>query len=503
MFAVLKKIPPWGWVILGFLSLNLATCGWYPSVWTDEVAHSDPAANLYFGHGLTSTMFSQPSGEYWVGNPPLFMFLLFGWFKLVGFGIFQYRAFGYLLWSAGVALLCLAVRRARLIRSPLALAVLASLLFAGYAVVFNYRSGRYDPLILVVVAACFLAFTIPHPGWRRLAVFFSAALFLPTALTVGPFAAAFGCLVFLVTGRKFFMELACTALGLAAGFGALYAYVCGLGMWETYRRITVLAAQSYYPAGQATPVWQRKLAGFPPKLVQDPTAVILLLGLLGIFFSCRKKLDATGRRLVVLGTATFFLVPAMEQAAYAYQIYHCWQIYIPLAVCLVALLDRPQELFPVRTRNICLVALALVVFTLGLGLRLGLESTDRAGRDYSKVEQFVERTIHPGDVVMADCQAFYPLHKLNVTTYYYYYLSIIKPPEAGTINCLLINPNWLGAIRDKIGGDWVATGESYTQENKFTVAWLNRIFPHYYQNQSNQKYNLVMYRRVSVPAKQP
>jgi len=43
------------------------------------------------------------------------MFLLFGWFKLVGFGIFQYRAFGYLLWSAGVALLCLAVRRARLI----------------------------------------------------------------------------------------------------------------------------------------------------------------------------------------------------------------------------------------------------------------------------------------------------------------------------------------------------------------------------------------------------
>ena len=502
MSAVLKKIPPWGWLVLGFLSLNLATCEWYTSVWNDEVMISDAAANLYFGHGFTSTAFPQPHDEYWMGNSPLYAFLLFGWFKLVGFGIFQDRMLGYLLWAAGVALVCLTVQRARLIRSPAALAALAVLLSAGYAVVFNFRSGRYDPLILVVVAACSLAFTIPHPGRRRLAVFFSAALFLPTALTLGPFAAAFGGLFFLVSGRKFFTELACAAAGLAAGLGALCAYVCGLGMWPAYRRMMVLTAQCYYPPGQATPVWQRKLADFPHKLFQDPASVILMLCLLGIFFMCRKKLDAAGRRLVVFGAAAFLVMPAVAQGAYAYQIYHCWQIYIPLAVCLVGLLDR-VELFPVRARNCCLTALALAVFTLGLGLRLGLESTDRAGRDYSKVEQFVGRTVRPGDVLMADCQAFYPLHKLNVTAYYYYYLLVIKPPEAGTINCLLINPVWLGAIRDKLGGEWAATGESYTQENKFTVAWLNRIFPNYYKNQSNQKYNLVMYRRVPAPARQP
>ena len=303
-----------------------------------------------------------------------------------------------------------------------------------------------------------------------------------------------------MTGRKFFTELACAAAGLAAGLGALWAYLCGLGMWRTYRRLTVLISQSYYPPGQATPVWQRKLADFPHKLFQDPASVMLLLCLLGIFFLRRKKLDAAGRRLVILGAAAFFVMPAAAQAAYAYQIYHCWQIYIPLAVCLVGLLDR-VELFPARTRNLCLAALAVVVFTLGLGLRLGLESTDRAGRDYSKVEQFVRRTVRPGDVVMADWQAFYPLHKLNVTAYYYYYH--FEPPEAGTISCLLINPGWLGFIRDKLGGEWAATGESYTLENKFTIAWLNRIFPHYYQNQSNQKYNLVVYRRVPVPPKQP
>jgi len=502
MFSFIKKLPVWAWVILGFLLLNATTCDWYPSVWNDEAFYADPAANLYFGHGFTSTTSMQPREEHWVSNSPLFALVLFGWFKLAGFGIFQDRVLGYLLWSAGTALLCLAVQRTRLIRSPLALAVLACLLFSGYAVVFNYRSGRYDPLILVEVAGCFLAFTIPHPGWRRTAIFFSAALFLPTALTLGPFAAVFGGLFFLVMGRKFFVELVCVALGLATGLGALWGYVCGLGLWGTYRRMMVLTAQGYYPPGQAMPVWQRKLADFPHKLFHDPTSTILLLGLLGIFFLCRKKMDAAGRRLVVLGAAAFFVVPAVAQSTYAYQIYHCWQIYIPLAICLVSLLDR-VELFPARTRNFCLVALAVIIFMLGLGLRLGLESTDRAGRDYSKVEHFVGRTIHPGDVVMADNQAFYPLHKLNVTAYYYYYLYVIKPPEADTINCLLINPGWLGAIRGKIGGDWVATGESYTQENKFTIAWLNRIFPRYYQNQSNLKYNLVMYRRVPVPAKQP
>ena len=140
--------------------------------------------------------------------------------------------------------------------------------------------------------------------------------------------------------------------------------------------------------------------------------------------------------------------------------------------------------------------MSLVVFALGLGSRLGLEATDIAGRDYSRVERFVTSVIQPADVVMADFQAFYPLHKLQVTTYYYPYLRVIQPVEAKTITCLLVHSGQLDAIREKIGGDWIATGERMTRENKFTAAWLNRLFPKYYQNQSNQKYNLHVYRRA-------
>ena len=504
MFSILKKIPLWAWLIFGFLLLNIATYDWYTSVWNDEGTYTDPSANLYFGHGFTSTAWAQSKEEYWVVNSPLYPFLLFVWFKLAGFGIFQVRVLGYLLWSGAVALICLTVQRARLVRSPAAVAGLATLLFSDYGLVFNYRSGRYDPLELLVLAACFLAFTIPKPGWRRTAIFLSAVLFLPTALTTGPFVAGFGALIFLVTGRRIFLELCSLAAGLATGFAALVAYLHWTGMWETYRRITVYYSQGFYQGYYRpdAPLWKQKLAAFPHKLLQDPTSAILLLILLAVYILSRKNLDATGRRLVFLGTATFFIVPALAQTTYTYQIYHCWETYIPLTVCLLSLLEQPGDILPARSRKLVFTLLALVFFGFGPGLRLGLESTDIAGRDYSKVEAFVGKTIHSTDVVMADFQAFYPLHKLKVTAYYYPpYLEIIKPREGDEITCLIINPRWLNAIRGKIGGSWVATGESYTQENKFNIAWLDRLFPGYYEHQSNHKYNLVVYRRASAPTK--
>ena len=56
MISRLKKIPVWLWVIAAFFLLNVFTYNWYPSVWLDEVAFVDPAANLYYGHGFTSSL---------------------------------------------------------------------------------------------------------------------------------------------------------------------------------------------------------------------------------------------------------------------------------------------------------------------------------------------------------------------------------------------------------------------------------------------------------------
>lgn len=43
-------------IILGlFLLINLITVDRFTTVWLDEVMFTDPAINLYFGNGFTST----------------------------------------------------------------------------------------------------------------------------------------------------------------------------------------------------------------------------------------------------------------------------------------------------------------------------------------------------------------------------------------------------------------------------------------------------------------
>lgn len=492
-----KKIPPWLWVVAAFCSLNILTCNWYTSVWMDEAMFVDPAANLYYGHGFTSTAWAtQRFGEFWAGNTPLYSVLIYFCFKTFGFGIVQVRVLDYLLWSGAVALICLAVQRSRLIRHPALVAMLAALLFSGDGVVFNYRSARYDPAIVLVAAACFWAFTIESRRLRTAVIFFTASCFLPTALILGPFAAVFGGMLFLFMGRRYFFELCCVASGLVIGLSLLYLFYGELGLWHTFRNATSYLAQIYYPPGQTMPVWEQKLITFPRKLFHDLATVALLLCLLGMAFFKWSKLGANSRRLTILGIVTFLVIPAVSQAAYAYQPYHTWQAYIPMTVCLVGVLDQSGDMLKVSFRRSLMVALILVIFTFGLGARLGLALTDLEDRDYSKVESFVRATVHPSDVVFADHQAFYPLHKLNVTTYYFWYLHVITRQEADSINCLIINPGWFAFCKEKIGGEWYATGERYLNGNKFNIGLFDHLLPVYFNQQSNNKYNLVVYRRL-------
>ena len=192
MALIFKTVPLWLWVVTAFFLLNVLTLDWYPSVWMDEVLFVDPAANLYYGHGFTSTTaFMQRFGEFWVGNTPLYPLLVYAWFKVVGFGLVQVRILDCLLWSGAVGLVCSAVQRSRLVRHPKMVAMLAALLFNGNGVVFSYRSGRYDAAMVFVAAACFWAFTIERRGFRIPAIVLAASLFLPTGSRSGSICCGF------------------------------------------------------------------------------------------------------------------------------------------------------------------------------------------------------------------------------------------------------------------------------------------------------------------------
>jgi len=498
----IKQIPLWIWVVAGFLLLNAFTYDWYTTVWMDEAMFADPAANLYYGHGFTSTAWAtQHYHEFWAGNTPLYSFLLFLWFKCVGFGIFQVRFFDYLLWSGTVLLICLTVRRLDFVRQPLLLAALAAFVFSGNGIFFSYRSGRYDSLICLVASLCFFAFSIPKPLPRYCALVLSASLFLPTALILGPFVAILGALVFLVLGRRVFLQLCCVALGLAIGLGLLRLYYGGLGLWQTFRHAADFLSQIYYGQDSAIPVWEQKIMAYPGRVFHDSTADLLLVCLCAVAAIGWKKLDNVGRSAALLGIGVFFIIPAVSLAAYSYQIYHYWQVYLPLAICLATAVTHGNGLFTPSTQRVVVGATVIVIFCLGPGMRLGLASTDLRERSYSHVESLVRENVKSSDIVYADYQAFYPLHQVGALTYYSWYLDVITKPEEDSIDCLVINPDMLPGIQKVLGGQWQPVGPAYLHENKFHSRLLNRLFPGYFQPQTNKKYNLEVYRRIAADKK--
>ena len=71
-------------ILFSFLFASLLVATRTPTVFMDEVEYTDPAANLYFGKGFTSTMWAQDRHEFWCGNVPLYQGLLFAAFKIFG-----------------------------------------------------------------------------------------------------------------------------------------------------------------------------------------------------------------------------------------------------------------------------------------------------------------------------------------------------------------------------------------------------------------------------------
>src|ERR1700761_843046 len=80
-----------GFLILVFLTTSFLVASRSPTVHMDETVFADPAANLYFGSGFTSTMWAQNRNELWSSQPPLYAGLLYVFFKVLGFGLAQAR----------------------------------------------------------------------------------------------------------------------------------------------------------------------------------------------------------------------------------------------------------------------------------------------------------------------------------------------------------------------------------------------------------------------------
>jgi len=507
----LKKVPLWLWVIFGFFLLNVLTYDWYTTVWMDEVMYTDPAANHYFGKGFTSTAWAfQNKDAFWAGNVPLYSSLLVIWFKICGFGIFQTRLLDYLLWALASTMICLSARRFRWVTSGKSLALLAVLTSLGPGTAFICRSGRYDPLAVLLAAACLWASSLSGSKLRLSAIFLVSCLFFPAYPAFAPFCALMAVGLLLVNRGKIWCELMASALGGAMGIGLLYVLYHHFGVWTDFLHAVTGNTQTYYNRDyyhtthiDLSVLLHKKMADGFSVLFADKSSLLLLLGILALLFFRKVDAPLKNHKLVAFSLLAFVIIPFGMLLVYAFPIYYWWMRYLPLCLSLVTLLETVTLPGGNWSKALLVAVVGLVVSVNGLPGRLLFAADDLSERNYHNVENVINGSIKTNDVVFADYQAFYPLQKLKVRTYYGWYLNVITKPEEDSITCLVINPDALPGTEKALGGQWQPVGAAYLHENKFHSRLLNRLLPGYFQGQTNQKYNLAVYRRAVVAETPP
>lgn len=482
-------------IILAVIAVNCLTLNLYTTVWMDEANYTDPAANFILGHGFVSTGWFETSQEFWSGNTPLHAGLLCLWFHIFDFGMVQTRMFNVLVWSLAVTVVCMAVRRFRFVKTSSGLCILAALLMLGDSVTFNYRAGRYDPLMVLLAASAFVAFSVQDHRKRLAMLFGCTALFLPAAPALGPFAVMMGLWLLLFTRLRYGRELFTAGCGVATGALALFLFYTWHGTWQSFLHVTASAKSLNYNPELCNVFWA-KTASLPRLYIQDKSLVIALLFLIPACWMNRRRWTPEERTLSLFCLSLYGLLPAAFLYIYDFPFYYSWMVYLPICICTVSNLEKVAGAAATWKRATLGTGAALAITLVGLPMRLAFASLNVADRDYNRVTSFVKSVVRPDDTVLADYQVFYAAHALDIKTYYPFYLQAITDTERKSITCIIIDPASADVAIKALEGIWRATGENYLNPDEFKLAALNRLFPSYFHQQTNRGYNLAVYRRV-------
>jgi hypothetical protein len=417
----------WLWVsgaVLLILLINLLTASRSPTVWQDEVMFAEPAANVILGRGLTSNAWPKYTPTaLWAGNAPLHTWLLVPWLWVWGLTPAAVRAVNFVYVGIAAMLLWWAVRRSRMIESPLPRVALVVLLLCENAVVFSYRSGRYDAIGVLLLGAAAAAVAADAPALALVLI----GIPIPFAgLQLLPYAAVVGVVLLVVFGLRSLRITLPLGFGAAVGCVLLYAVFRSLGAWDAF----VLAVRGW----RADAGLGSAIAEYPKVLATDPS---LLLALVVLLMGVRRS-----------GVLSLFLLAAVPVAlgiSGRFPRYYLWMLAIPMLVAAV------QSWQKTRFRKIG-AALLIAGALAGLPARLALAAVEWHRRDYTPVEELIARSVRPADVVVADWQAFYGLYR--VRAHAYYPARQLSADEKAAITKLVIAPEDFARVSAMIGGAW-------------------------------------------------
>ena len=111
-------------------------------------------------------------------------------------------------------------------------------------------------------------------------------------------------------------------------------------------------------------------------------------------------------------------------------------------------------------------------------------------------EKLVSDAIFREEHVYAEFAAYYALHSITKYAYYPKYLAAMTNDEKAGLDVLIIYPDYLRSVREKVGGVWKPTGQRFLPGSNgfFGSRWELGYL-------SVPNYGLAVYRRAGAPVR--
>lgn len=377
-----------------FFSLSLLTEN--PLIWSDEAVYADIAKNILRENRLGTDLLKGmiPGFEnhaYW--SPPLFMYVLAGWFKIADFSIISQRLLSVTLGTTTLALflsISLKITQINTQKSAIAVIITGLLLSLDFLFLKASRISRPEILVLTLIAfslLCFLKF-IREKHHQRLWLIGSALLLglaLVTHMTALAFPMAFF-VYFIITSPKNKSGIKNILLfALAVSIPTLIRLISIFPNYEyLINQLNVTAnSRAFLPPFHIF-IWQL------PWLMKINHFIYIIMSLWFLFFTFKHRSELNILiSLIIIFTWSFAYLGGVEW----YLIYPVFFSY--LAFCILLnhfLLQSSKLLFKLPLIIICLILLTF-------NLKLHIDYTPSHQNNYQYFTEQVRQQILPGKTV--------------------------------------------------------------------------------------------------------
>jgi hypothetical protein len=465
--------------LIAFVGLNLFVTLDLQPVWLDEVSVADPAVNLYLERGFHSTAWQyQSKDQFWASNAPLHQILLFHWLKVFALSPRSVRSINFVFMAASVLMTWLSVVRLSLVNAWQGRLALVVMMMGTAGLTFNYCSGRYDCIGILLSTTILFAFSI-RSEWARWSVLGATSIFIPIAgLNLLPYALVMSVLCIAICGRRHRRELATVGLGtsvgglflymlyvtnrvahvilVSAGGHALHDVVAeGAGVRSSDAQDKVIYTLLHLPS-----MLGQRLSGMLRWYSDDPSFVVLAVLVLGTAIHAWRKRGWLPRSLTTFGAAVALLVPLVLGLARNYPFYYSWMSLIPLAIASAAILSdliaRPDS----RLQLSAAVIMILFASYWGMPQRLReMNDNPNLAESYRRLDAFLAANSKSDDRAYADFESYYGLIARTRYTLLPTYRDVMTDAEKNELSLLVVRRENAQTAQAMVGGHWQQVAE--------------------------------------------